>query len=96
VPASRAAGRQRPHWAFQACQPNKLRAIRRSSTAAAWAERQGIAPHLAAEALTEVLLQGDLSPDARALVMHTGSDGRPDSLRRALQLLAHCPEYQLA
>jgi uncharacterized protein (DUF1800 family) len=61
-----------------------------------WARRHGVTPQRAAEVLTELLLQGDQDPKARALVLRTGHDGRPDSLRKALQLVLHCPEFQLA
>jgi uncharacterized protein (DUF1800 family) len=63
---------------------------------AAWARKYDIAPNQALSALAELLLQGDLSPPARELVMTAGRDGKPDSLRKAVQLLLHCPEYQLA
>jgi uncharacterized protein (DUF1800 family) len=63
---------------------------------AAWARHQGIAAERTTEALIELLLQGDLSPGARALVRGAAADREPDSLRKALQLLLQCPEYQLA
>jgi uncharacterized protein (DUF1800 family) len=62
----------------------------------AWARRHGIAPEQATAALTDLLLQGDLGPQARTLVQGAGRNGQPDSLRKAIQLLLHCPEYQLA
>jgi hypothetical protein len=61
-----------------------------------WAERCGIPPARAAEAFLDLLLQGDLAPGCRELVLHTGAGGKPDNLRKALQLMLHCPEYQLA
>jgi uncharacterized protein (DUF1800 family) len=61
-----------------------------------WAKRQAIAPEKACAALIDLLLQGGLDEKARALVLKTGADGKPDGLRKALQLLLHCPEYQLA
>jgi uncharacterized protein (DUF1800 family) len=63
---------------------------------AAWARRHGIATERAAVSLIELLLQGDLAGRAQALVQRAGRDGRPGSLRRALQLALHCPEFQLA
>src|SRR5262249_38237284 len=60
---------------------------------AAWARRYGVAPQRAAEVLIEQLLQGDLDAKARDLVVRTGRDGNPDSLRKALQLVLHCPEF---
>jgi uncharacterized protein (DUF1800 family) len=61
----------------------------------AWAARYGIAADRAADALTDLLLQGDLDPGARALVRQVGQGGTADGLRKALQLLLHCPEFQL-
>jgi uncharacterized protein (DUF1800 family) len=62
----------------------------------AWANRSGVAPEKAAAVLLDLLLQGDLDEKSRALVQKTGQDGKPDSLRKALQLILHCPEHQLA
>jgi hypothetical protein len=61
----------------------------------AWASRHGLAPDKAADALTDLLLQGDLDPGARALARQAGRDGTADGLRKAIQLLLHCPEFQL-
>ena len=47
------------------------------------------------EALIEVLLQTDVEPRARALIEEAGSQGKPDGLRRALELIVRCPEFQL-
>lgn len=62
----------------------------------AWAGSRGLAPGRIIERMAEVLLQDDLDPEARNLAIETGRDGRPDSLRKALQILLHCPEFQLA
>jgi uncharacterized protein (DUF1800 family) len=62
----------------------------------AWARRCGIAPARATETLMDLLLQGDLAPQSRKLILRTGAGGQPESLRRALQLMVHCPEFQLA
>jgi uncharacterized protein (DUF1800 family) len=62
----------------------------------AWARRHGIAPARATAALLELLLQEQVSAADRALILRTGADGRPDSVRRALQLILHVPECQLA
>jgi uncharacterized protein (DUF1800 family) len=61
----------------------------------AWASRHEVAPEKAARAFLELFFQGE---DARArdVVLAAGQDGKPDSLRKALQLIVHCPEYQLA
>jgi uncharacterized protein (DUF1800 family) len=62
----------------------------------AWARRHGIAPEHTLETLADLLVQDDLVPQARELILRTGRDGRADRLRKGLQLLLHCPEYQLA
>jgi uncharacterized protein (DUF1800 family) len=62
----------------------------------AWAKRNGMAPQHVLEKLAELLFQGSLDAKARELVLRTGRDSRPDSLRKGLQLLLNCPEYQLA
>jgi len=62
----------------------------------AWAAHQGILPARAAEELIKLLLQDDLSADARATVLRAGDDTGPDGLRKALQLVINCPEFQLA
>jgi uncharacterized protein (DUF1800 family) len=62
----------------------------------AWAKRYAVAPETAAGAFLGLLLQGDAGAAARDAVTRAGRDGKPDSLRKALQLIVHCPEYQLA
>jgi uncharacterized protein (DUF1800 family) len=62
----------------------------------AWARRGGVAPEKAAAAFLDLLLQGDGGAKARGAVLRAGADGKPDSLRKALQLIVHCPEHQLA
>jgi uncharacterized protein (DUF1800 family) len=62
----------------------------------AWARRQGLAPGEAVEGYIAVLLQGDLSAHARSLALSAGRGGGPDGLRKAIQILLHCPEYHLA
>jgi hypothetical protein len=49
------------------------------------------APQHTARLLISLLLQGDLSRQARALVEHAAAD----DMRKALQLILQCPEYQL-
>jgi hypothetical protein len=61
-----------------------------------WAKRNGIAVEKTADAFAELLLQGELDAEARGLVQSAGREGTADGLRKALQLLLHCPEYQLA
>jgi uncharacterized protein (DUF1800 family) len=60
--------------------------------AVAWARTHAVAPGSAAGAFVNLLLQGDLDPEAEALVR---SAGHADQ-REALQRLLHCPEFQLA
>jgi uncharacterized protein (DUF1800 family) len=62
----------------------------------AWAARYNIAPDRAAGAFLDLLLQGDLGDDARRLTLEAGRDARPDGLRKALQRIVNCPEFQLA
>ena len=62
----------------------------------AWATRYGVAPEKAGEGFLDLLLQGDGGAKARDAVLGAGRDGKPDALRKALQLILHCPEYQLA
>jgi uncharacterized protein (DUF1800 family) len=62
----------------------------------AWARQHGLAPAQAASALADLLLQEDPHPDSRAQVLRTAAGSSADGLRRALQMLCHCPEHQLA
>jgi uncharacterized protein (DUF1800 family) len=61
-----------------------------------WAKQNGIDAGKAAAALLRLLLQDELTPQARELILAAGRDGKADELRRAVQLMMHCPEYQLA
>jgi uncharacterized protein (DUF1800 family) len=62
----------------------------------AWAARHGLATEKASAAFLDLLLQGDCDDQARGLIERAGRDGSADGLRKALQLIVHCPEYQLA
>jgi uncharacterized protein (DUF1800 family) len=62
----------------------------------AWAQRHQIVPRDVGAAMIDLLLQGDLDARSRDLILRTGADGRPDGLRKAIQLILHCPDYQLA
>src|SRR5262249_47426151 len=62
----------------------------------AWAQRQKIATDEIATRLLDLLLQDGASPKARELVLQAGRDSTADGLRRALQRIVHCPEFQLA
>jgi uncharacterized protein (DUF1800 family) len=59
----------------------------------AWSSRYNVAPDRAAPALVELLLQDDLADDARRSALAAGRSA--DGLRRALQRLVNCPEFQL-
>jgi uncharacterized protein (DUF1800 family) len=61
-----------------------------------WSRRHGIEPAQVVEALMDLLLQGEMAAQDRARVRRAASDGSSDALRRALQLMLHCPENQLA
>jgi uncharacterized protein (DUF1800 family) len=62
----------------------------------AWAKGHAIAAEQTAEAFRDLLLQGSGGAKAREAILHAGKDGKADSLRKALQLIVHCPEYQLS
>jgi uncharacterized protein (DUF1800 family) len=62
---------------------------------AAWARRNGIEPARTVDALLELLLQGEATPEDRALIRRAAGGGG-DGPRRALQLALHCPGCQLA
>jgi hypothetical protein len=61
----------------------------------AWARNHGVKPTEAARVFIEIALQDALTPEARALVLDAGRDGTADGLRKSLQRLLHCPEFQL-
>src|SRR5262249_42644309 len=61
----------------------------------AWAARYAVPPEKAADALAELLLQGDLDPRARSLAQQAGKGGTAEGLRKAIQIVLHCPEFQL-
>ena len=50
----------------------------------------------AAGAFVSLLLQDDLAAEARDLVLAAGRDRSPAGLRKVLQRVLHCPEFQLA
>jgi uncharacterized protein (DUF1800 family) len=62
----------------------------------AWVAQYKLSADRAAEALFDLLLEGELGADARRLALDAGRDGSPDGLRKTLQRLANCPEFQLA
>jgi uncharacterized protein (DUF1800 family) len=64
--------------------------------ASAWAARSKLPPDRANRAFLDLLLQGDVGDEARRLAFDAGRDGTGDGLRKALQRLANCPEFQVA
>ncbi|WP_237722588.1 DUF1800 domain-containing protein [Singulisphaera acidiphila] len=62
----------------------------------AWADNHGVKPGEAAGIFINLLLQGDLANEARDLSLAAGRDGDTTSLRKSLQRLLHCPEFQLS
>jgi hypothetical protein len=86
---------ERGNWCNDVIWGNPDLGIPRFDTAA-WAMRNGVPPRRTAERLIDLLLQGGAHADDRAAILRTAGDGAPDRLRRALQLIAHCPQFQLA
>jgi uncharacterized protein (DUF1800 family) len=62
----------------------------------AWSARYALPSDRAAGAFVGLLLQDDLGDEARRLTLDAGLGGTPDGLRKALQRLANCPEFQLS
>ncbi len=61
-----------------------------------WAARYKIKVDQIAQALIDLLLQDDLGMDARHLTLEAARGNSPVAVRKALQLLANCSEFQLA
>lgn len=61
-----------------------------------WAAGNRIANGDAASSLVELLLQGDVAPEAQLIAIQAGGDATADGSRKALQILLTCPEFQLA
>jgi len=61
----------------------------------AWAQRNGVPPRDVGPALIELLVQGDLSPEARDIALGIARRGDAEALRKAAQVLVYCPEFQL-
>lgn len=62
----------------------------------AWASVHRVAPGDIAGSLADLLLQDDLPPEARSMASEAGRDGKADGIRKGLQILLSCPEFQLA
>jgi uncharacterized protein (DUF1800 family) len=62
----------------------------------AWAARYKLPPDRTVLALFDLLLDGELGDAARRLTLDAGGAGGANGLRRELQRLANCSEFQLA
>ncbi len=62
----------------------------------AWLDRHGVKPEEAAREFVNLLLQDDLAAEAKDLILAAEHDRSLAGLRKALQLVLHCPEFQLA
>jgi uncharacterized protein (DUF1800 family) len=62
----------------------------------AWGRRNGLGPADVPDALAGLLLGDGLDPEDRSTFLRATRGGGPDDLRRGLQVLLNCPEYQLA
>jgi uncharacterized protein (DUF1800 family) len=61
-----------------------------------WMAHYKLSPDRAALAFLDLLLQGEVGEDARRLALDAGRDGSTDGLKKSLQRLANCPEFELA
>jgi uncharacterized protein (DUF1800 family) len=61
-----------------------------------WAARYKIDSARSAQALIDLLLQDDVGKEARRFALEAARSNTAVNLRKALQLLANCPEFQLA
>jgi uncharacterized protein (DUF1800 family) len=61
-----------------------------------WTARYKIGDDQIAQALVDLLLQDDLGKDARRLTFAAARGNNPVAVRKAIQLVANCPEFQLA
>jgi hypothetical protein len=55
-----------------------------------------VTPEEGAGAFVTLLLQDDLAAESRNLVLAAGRDGSVTGLRKSLQRVLNCPEFQLA
>ncbi len=62
----------------------------------AWAAANRIPRPQIAGALLDLVFQGNLADEDRRLILRAADEGGTDGLRRALQLMLHCPGFQLA
>jgi uncharacterized protein (DUF1800 family) len=62
----------------------------------AWLVGHGVQPEEGAGAFLDLLLQDDLATESRNLVLAAGRERNLTGLRKALQRVLHCPEFQIA
>jgi hypothetical protein len=62
----------------------------------AWAAHYKLPAASAGDAFLDLLLQHDASDEACRLALDAGRDASPDGLRKGLQRIVNCPEFQLA
>jgi uncharacterized protein (DUF1800 family) len=61
----------------------------------AWGEQNGVPRQEIGQALIDLLVQGDLTAEAREAALRVAQPADADSLRKCAQIIVHCPEYQL-
>ncbi len=86
---------QRGNWCNDVLWGNP-RAGLRAYDPLAWAAQYGVPAGKAADAFLDLLLDGQAGEVARDLVRRVSLPADADALRKALQLIVHCPEFQLA
>jgi hypothetical protein len=61
-----------------------------------WAADYKLPPARVALAFLDLLLDGELGDSARRLALDAARNGTPDGLRKTIQRLTNCPEFQLS
>jgi uncharacterized protein (DUF1800 family) len=61
----------------------------------AWGDRHGIPRREIGRALIELLVQDDLTPEAKNAALRVAESADADTLRKCAQIIVHCPEYHL-
>jgi uncharacterized protein (DUF1800 family) len=86
---------ERLNWAADVVWGNPDRGVTPFDPAA-WLDGQGVKREDGARAFVDLLLQDDLAAEARNLALAAGRDRGVTGLRKALQRVLNCPEFQLA
>jgi uncharacterized protein (DUF1800 family) len=60
-----------------------------------WCDRYKIAPAQAGQMFLNCLLDGELANKSRSLVLDPTQGSTPDALRKSIQRILNCPEFQL-